>query len=72
MSGTQLKKKKKQQEISQPRIVRPLKPLSAYTNPEDLKLIIQNAIRLGDLEYASMAESRLTELNSALPAVKFK
>ena len=50
---------------------RPPKPPSDYSNVQELEQIAANALRLGDLEYAQMAERRIAELlGNVSPALK--
>lgn len=54
-----------------PKLARPSKPMSSYVKADELKLIIERANKLGDLEYAALAHERLLELQpvstTALP-----
>jgi hypothetical protein len=51
-----------------PKLARPSKPMSSYVKADELKLIIERANKLGDLEYAALAQERLLELQPALTA----
>ena len=47
---------------TKPKLARPSKPMSSYMKADELKLIIERANKLGDLEYAALAHERLLEL----------
>ena len=47
---------------TKPKLARPSKPMASYTSTEELKLIIERANKLGDSEYAALAQERLLEL----------
>lgn len=58
------KAKKAVSEPVRPKMVRPIKPISSYTSTDDLKLIIERARKWGDFDYATLAETRLAELQT--------
>jgi hypothetical protein len=58
------KTKKTTLEPIRPKIARPIKPMSSYTNADDLRLIIERADKWGDADYAALARARLVELQS--------
>ena len=69
-----MSKNKKPAEITaltttKPKLARPSKPMSSYTSPDELKLIVERAHKVGDTEYAALAQERLLELQSISDAL---